>query len=159
MDDGLKHPELFQNGYHLTSFPIPSLVVTLVEEENWEAVDAEFKTLTSPSGELFQFLQRYHSFQSIEFILSIRDALNEWEEDGIWHDDGSRMFSFSLSLTVNKIEGGQLAIKNKTEMHYPLLSTPAFGEIILFLTGAYGFEHKIHEVTQGKRVIIAGWCT
>ena len=47
---------------------------------------------------IFEFLKQFHDFNFIEFIISIRDSQNEWEEDGIWHDDGSRVFAFSLSL-------------------------------------------------------------
>lgn len=133
----------------------------LVEESAWEEIDLVFKQLTAPEGALYKYLLQFHDFSLIEFIISIRDAENEWEEDGIWHDDGSRIFAFSLSLTTDpdSIEGGRLGIRRKGDASMRLIPTPSIGGIILFLTGLYGFEHKTHEVTQGRRVIIAGWCS
>ena len=157
----LKFPALMNTGFHLTYFPLTDELRNFVREENWPAVDKTFQALTSPEGRLFQFLKTFHEFSTIEFIISIRDADTEWEEDGIWHDDGSRVFAFSLSLSLDteNLEGGKLGVKRKNEDQTLLIPTPSFGGIILFLTGMYGFEHKIHQVTKGKRIIIAGWCT
>ena len=157
----LKHPDLFQNGYHLARFKLPPEIKKRVEQQDWDAVDAAFIHLTAPGSELFQFLLEYHSFETIEHILSIRDAKNAWEEDGIWHDDGSRLFSFSLSITLDaqSVQGGDLGIKKKEQESFLRIPTPQYGDIILFLTGVYGFEHKIHQVTSGTRIVIAGWCT
>ena len=155
----MKHPELFEKGYHVTTFPLSNVLKTLVQDEDWPGVDHEFQKLTKPDGELFQFLRQYHDFNSIEFILAIRDSKNEWEEDGIWHDDGSRVFSFSLSLTLGEVEGGRLGVRKIGDKSFNEIPTPSWGGIILFLTGVYGFEHKIHQVRQGKRVIVAGWCS
>jgi len=157
----LKRPELFQNGFHLSYFPVGDEIRELVEKEDWEKVDLAFKELTAKGGRLYKYLQQYHDFNEIEFIISIRDSINEWEEDGIWHDDGSRVFAFSLSLTLNadKISGGRLAIREIGSERGMEIPTPSFGNIILFLTGIYGYEHKIHQVIFGKRIIIAGWCS
>lgn len=157
----LKNPALFLNGFHLSYFPLEEEVRKLVETENWSELDRTFKDLTHKNGRLFKFLQKYHDFSEIEFIISIRDAQNDWEEDGIWHDDGSRVFAFSLSLTLEpeKIVGGRLGVRAKGQDSFLEIPTPSFGTIILFLTGLYGFEHKIHQVKQGRRIIIAGWCS
>lgn len=157
----LRKPELFQNGYHLTYFPLSEDIKHFVQTENWKALDDAFKELTRPDGRLFKFLQEFHDFNSMEFIISIRDSQNDWEEDGIWHDDGSRVFAFSLSLTLEpeKIVGGRLGIRPKGQERFTEIPTPSFGGIILFLTGVYGFEHKIHQVLSGRRIIIAGWCS
>jgi hypothetical protein len=155
----LKRQELFQAGYHLTHFPLSEEIKHLVETENWQELDNEFKKLTAKDGRLFQFLSAYHDFENIEFIISIRDASNEWEEDGIWHDDGSRVFACSLSLTLGEVIGGRLGLRRRGEEDFVQIPTPSFGGIILFLTGIYGFEHKIHQVLEGKRIIIAGWCS
>jgi hypothetical protein len=157
----LKRPEIFQNGFHLSYFPLSDELKEAVKMEKWDFVDAEFKRLTSSEGSLFKFLKTFHEFHQIEFIISIRDSSHHWEEDGIWHDDGSRVFAFSLSLTLDSdsLRGGRLAIRRKGEEYFMQIPTPSFGGIILFLTGVYGYEHKIHQVTQGRRVIIAGWCT
>lgn len=156
----LKKPELFQNGFHISYFPLGEEIRQLVMNEDWEGLDREIKKLTSPGGSLFNFLQEFHSFNEIEFIISIRDAKNDWE-DGIWHDDGSRVFAFSLSLTLNpdEIEGGRLGIRAKGSENFLEIPTPGFGTIILFLTGIYNVEHKIHQVKKGRRIIIAGWCS
>ncbi|HXH76172.1 MAG TPA: 2OG-Fe(II) oxygenase [Bacteriovoracaceae bacterium] len=157
----LKRPELFALGFHLTHFPLtPDLRETVIAE-NWNELDKKFQALTKPDGELFRFLNSYHDFSEIEFIISIRDAGNEWEEDGIWHDDGSRVYAFSLSLTLdrNGLKGGRLGLRRKGESQVMEIPTPEYGGIIMFLTGTYGFEHKIHQVTEGRRIIIAGWCS
>jgi 2OG-Fe(II) oxygenase superfamily len=157
----LKRVELFDKGFHLTTFPLPEIVQEAVLKEDWPLLDQEIRRLTLKGGELFEFLHGFHDFSEIEFIISIRDAKNDWEEDGIWHDDGSRVFAFSLSLTLSpqSIEGGHLGIRKKGEDDFPEIPTPPFGSLILFLTGEYGFEHKIHQVLKGRRIIIAGWCS
>lgn len=155
----LKKSELFTQGYHLSYFTLSDEIKELVAKEKWPELDAEFKKLTAKDGRLYQFLNEFHDFNEIEFIISIRDAQNEWEEDGIWHDDGSRVFAFSLSLTLDAPEGGRLGIRPRNEENFRQIPTPSFGGIILFLTGIYGFEHRIHQVTKGRRIIIAGWCS
>ena len=157
----LKTPELFTNGFHLSYFSLKDEIRNLVANEKWNELDFAFQQLTRPEGELFKYLLRFHDFTQIEFIISIRDSSNEWEEDGIWHDDGSRVFAFSLSLTPDdaKVEGGRLGIRIKGNSNFLQIPTPSFGGIILFLTGLYGFEHKIHQVLSGRRIIIAGWCS
>lgn len=137
----------------------------LVDQENWNEIDHYFQLSTQKDGELFKFLSHFETFKQIEFIISVRDAQNPWEEDGIWHDDGSRKLAFSLSLTENiqNIEGGVLEIrkknrnKNNEDKSYKIKPF-AFGQIIIFATGTQGFEHKINKVTKAKRIIIAGWC-
>lgn len=157
----LKNPQLFQNGFHLSYYPLNEEIRELVIKEDWEKLDQKFKELTKKDGGLYNFLQKYHDFNEIEFIISIRDASNDWEEDGIWHDDGSRVFAFSLSLSLSAddIEGGRLQVKQKNSDSFYEIPTPSFGGIILFLTGLYGYEHKIHQVKKGRRIIIAGWCS
>ena len=132
-----------------------------VQNEDWNSVDQCMQKLTAKDGVLFKYLLTFHDFSHIEFIISLRESKNDWEEDGIWHDDGSRVFAFSLSLSLDAdhIKGGRLGIRRVGEENYLEIPTPSFGGIILFLTGIYGFEHRIHQVTEGKRVIIAGWCS
>jgi hypothetical protein len=157
----LKFDTLMNTGFHLTYFTLSEEIRNFVREGKWHELDEAFKALTNSGGRLFEFLKTFHDFQSIEFIISVRDAGNDWEEDGIWHDDGSRVFAFSLSLTENAggLEGGRLGFKRKRDENFSLIPTPEFGGIILFLTGIYGFEHKIHRVEKGRRIIIAGWCS
>jgi hypothetical protein len=157
----LRKPELFTRGFHKTYFTMGDEIREMVRQENWDQLDQTFKELTQENGRLYKFLKEFHDFSSIEFIISLRDSGNDWEEDGIWHDDGSRVFAFSLSLTENSetIKGGRLGVRLKDTDEFFEIPTPEFGGIILFLTGIYGYEHKIHQVTQGRRLIIAGWCS
>ncbi len=155
----LKQAELFKNGFHVAEFRIDDEIRVQVQEKDWSGLDQSLKSLLSKGGRLYQFLLQFHEFDTIEFIISLRDADNSWEEDGIWHDDGSRVFSFSLSLTEKSPQGGALGVRQKGQESFIEIPTPALGGIILFLTGAYGFEHKIHQVTHGQRLVIAGWCT
>lgn len=157
----LKKPELFTNGFHLSHFVLDDEIKGLVRDKNWASLDEKFQALTSSQGQLFKFLNHYHDFSSIEFIISLRDSSNEWEEDGIWHDDGSRVFAFSLSLTIeaDSLKGGRLSLRRTREEASFNIPTPNLGGIILFLTGLYGYEHKINQVESGQRIIIAGWCS
>jgi hypothetical protein len=152
----------FKNGFLLQEFPVPAEFQDFVENENWVALDSAFKQLTEPGGSFFQFLKTFYDFSSIEFIISIRDSKNDWEEDGIWHDDGSRVFAFSLSLTpeLGVRKGGHLEMKQKgREELLASIPTPVYGTTILFLTGIHGFEHRTRAVLEGKRIILAGWCS
>ncbi len=157
----LKTPDLFARGYHLSYFSLPSEVEDYVRSEDYEKLDECIQKLCKADGQLFKYLLTFHDFTSIEFIISIRESKNNWEEDGIWHDDGSRVFAFSLSLSLeaDKIKGGRLGIRIKGEETFSQIPTPSYGGIIMFLTGIYGFEHRIHQVLEGKRIIIAGWCS
>jgi hypothetical protein len=157
----LNKPESFPKGYHLKKIPLDSSLRGLVQQENWNEVDQCFSKLTVPGGMIFTMLQEFHSFSKIETMISIRDGKNEWEEDGIWHDDGSRVFAFSLSITINpqEIEGGALELRRKNETHFELIATPEFGTAILFLTGIHGFEHRTRQVIKGKRMMLVGWCS
>ena len=151
---------MFPLGYSLQAFPVDSSLKPLVIQEQWPEVEQLFSRLTQPEGEIFRFLQQFHPFSSIEIMISIRNSENEWEEDGIWHDDGSRVFAFSLSLTegASEIEGGQLELRKKNQEPSELIPTPEFGTAILFLTGVHGFEHRTRKVLKGKRMMLVGWC-
>ena len=138
---------------------LPTGLKELIETENYEQLDGTIRDLTSPHGEIFKTLRQFREFSEIEFILSLRAAKNEWEEDGIWHDDGSRCLAFSLSLTEQRPQGGVLEIRKKGSQISHKIPTPAFGEMIVFSTGVDGYEHKINKVQEGHRLIAAGWCS
>ncbi len=110
---------------------------------------------------IFEKLLEYGHFTTIEFIISIRSSFEFPDEDGIWHDDGSRKFAFSLSLTLEpeQVVGGVLEIRPKGADASHRIPTPKFGKMIVFATGQTGYEHKINRVSEGERIIIAGWCT
>lgn len=148
------------NGHFAVNNVLDDTALSFVKSEDWDGLDQYFQKLTQKDGELYKFLKQFCDFKEIEFIISIRDANNPWEEDGIWHDDGSRKLAFSLSLTKSPhlIEGGHLEIRKKQSETSFSLSPFEYGKMIIFATGVNGFEHKINQVKKGKRIIIAGWC-
>lgn len=156
-------PRLLEKGHFLTRLELKPRIREAVVTRNWNELDRLIRVETLPGGAIFEALRTYETFSEIEFIISIRSSLQEPDEDGIWHDDGSRVLAVSLSLTLEpeKIEGGRLEIQKRAEPRPPAesIATPPFGTMIVFATGVWGFEHKINRVSQGERIIIAGWCT
>lgn len=150
---------LKNQGYFEINLSLPNEIKTLVEDRNFFELDQKFKRMTAHNGMIYKTLSEFESFNSIEFIISLRESKNEWEEDGIWHDDGSRKLAFSLSLTIDPPEGGILEIRKKGVSQSNKIPTPPFGKMIVFATGFYGYEHKINRVLKGSRLIIAGWCS
>ncbi len=158
---------LDSQGYFEQPVTLPPALLDCVRLRNWREVDSCVQGLVQPGGCLFEALRPYTNFTEIEHILSIRPAIDlppdEFDEDGIWHDDGSRVLAFSLSLTLQpeRIEGGRLGFRRREspETLTALVPTPAYGTMIVFATGSRGYEHRIHRVLRGERVIIAGWCT
>jgi hypothetical protein len=152
-------PELNAKNIIQKTYPLPELIFNLVEKEDWLAVDQYFLKEELPGGSLHRFLSAFLEFKSIEHIIAIRSAPDD--EDGIWHDDGSRILGFSLSLTINSAQtsGGHLRFRPKSEAEFQSITTRPIGEILLFKTGIYGFEHMVSAVTEGKRIVLAGWCS
>ena len=150
-------------GYLITQVELPALVREKLLERNWEQLDQAIARETLPGGVIFSELQTHAKFLEIEHIISIRSSLEQPDEDGIWHDDGSRILAFSLSLTLDpaEIEGGVLEIRKRggDSPKCETIKTPPYGTMIVFATGHQGFEHKINRVICGERIIIAGWCT
>jgi hypothetical protein len=156
--------DLETRGYFLSSLVLPAAVREQVTQRDWAALDRAIQKETVRGGLIFDELRNYAEFTEIEFIISIRSSLEEPDDDGIWHDDGSRVLAFSLSLTLDPaaIEGGKLEIRRRgadPEAESEVLPTPLYGTMIVFATGHQGFEHKINRVSRGERIIIAGWCT
>jgi hypothetical protein len=158
---GIFESNLGHSGHFLDTIELSDTIKEATLTLNWDLLDSEFKKLTTRGGDLFKYLNQYSDFNSIEFIISIRDSENEWEEDGIWHDDGSRVLAFSLSLMTEptSVEGGVLEIRKRGQLESIKIPPFNFGEIVVFLTGKSGYEHKINAVTKGIRIIIAGWCS
>lgn len=155
----IKNPELEEQGVIESSFPLSPFVLKALENEDWKSIDQYFLNAGKPSGELFEFLKNYLLFDSIEHIIAIRQPPED--EDGIWHDDGSRILGFSLSLTINNqdVVGGELYFRKKGEKNHRSFTTRPLGTILLFKTGIYGYEHMVSGVSEGKRIVIAGWCS
>jgi hypothetical protein len=154
---------LSSQGYFLSKIQLPTHVRERVLARDWVELDRAMRVETLPGGIVFHDLQKYAKFSEIEFIISIRSSLEFPDEDGIWHDDGSRLLAFSLSLTHDpqSIIGGKLQIRKRdgTSPQVREILTPPFGTMIVFATGQSGYEHKINLVSAGERIIIAGWCT
>lgn len=150
----------FENGYFSDNLTLSDQLKQAVLEKNWGQVDAFCKELVTESGLLFNYLRPYANQKKIEFILSVRDSKNDWEEDGIWHDDGSRVLAFSLGLNPEpaQIKGGELLLRPKGVNEFNSIPPMNFGQIIVFKTGVSGYEHMVKEVTEGHRVVMAGWC-
>lgn len=164
----LKKKELFVQGHTL----VPFLEHTsqfefgpLIAKENWFQLDQMAFKLLAQGRELRCLLENFLSFSHTEHFISIRGQLqgqNPEEEDGIWHDDGSRVLAFSLSLTLETpLEGGILQIRSKSgdSSLVHSLPTPPYGQMIIFLTGVHGYEHRICKVERGRRVMLVGWCS
>ena len=153
--------QIEQTGHFMDQLTLDDKILSASLASDFNYIDQEFQKLTAKDGELFKYLSQFTEFKSIEFIISLRESHNEWEEDGIWHDDGSRIFAFSLSLTIDshKVQGGELHIRKKNSKDSSIIAPFEFGKILLFQTGTNGYEHKIHRVLSGKRLIIAGWCS
>lgn len=140
-------------------FPLENKISSALKNEDWNFLDKYFENLGKPQQRLHQFLLAHANFNQIEHLISIREAPTD--EEGIWHDDGSRLLGFSLSLNENpdEISGGNLFFRKKGEENFLTFSPRPFGKILLFKTGVYGYEHKVSAVTKGKRIVIAGWCS
>ncbi len=155
----IKDSELEQNGLIERAFPLSEEIIAMVKAEKWRELDQYFLEAEKAGGALFEFLRPMLEFESIEHIIAIRSAPGD--EDGIWHDDGSRILGFSLSLTENhtQVKGGELRFRPKGAQNYQNLTTRPMGKMLIFKTGIYGFEHMVSAVTEGKRIVIAGWCS
>lgn len=151
--------ELENSGIIEVSFPVSPELLEMLSREDWRSIDQYFLKAELPGGSLYEFLRPFLDFQSIEHIIAIRNSPDD--EDGIWHDDGSRILGFSLSLTHNHLQviGGELKFRKKGEEQGLTLTTRPLGQMLIFKTGIYGFEHMVSAVTEGKRVVIAGWCS
>ena len=90
--ENLLNRDLLNKGFLKIKFPLPDRILPFVKNRNWQELDSFFGQSVLPSGPLFEMLKNYHKFQSIEHMLAIRNA--EEDEDGIWHDDGSRYIAF-----------------------------------------------------------------
>ena len=104
-------------------------------------------------------LSEYKEFNHIEHIISYRRGDDPYEEDGIWHDDGTRVLAFSLSLNVyGEIAGGTLGFRKKGSASVEL-GPYAAGTLLIFNTGMDGYEHRTARVISGERLVCAGWCS
>jgi hypothetical protein len=150
--------EFDQQGYLKTNITIPMHVIELIKTKNYPELD-QWARDNLNAGELHSIFQKMLKYVNVEFILALRDANDPDEEDGIWHDDGSRLMAFSLSLNLEheKIEGGELRVRKKGQVDYQALPTQPLGTLLIFKTGVDGFEHMVSKVTSHQRLVMAGW--
>lgn len=155
----IKNKELIEHGYVKTFFPLEEKVRTYVIEKKWKELDQHFLDLSRPGGALRIFLNEFLDYETLEHIIAIRTAPGD--DDGIWHDDGSRFSGFSLSLNLHpeNIEGGELLFRKKGENEAVIFPPQPYGTIVIFLSGLSGFEHKVNAVSKNERIVIAGWCS
>ena len=151
---------MFNNGFFKATVAPPEAIKAALAAKDWCQVDHLCSELVKPGGALYELLWPIANQSRIEYIISVRDAENSWEEDGIWHDDGSRILAFSmgLNLSADEIEGGTLLLRKKGEKLSEQIPPPGFGETIIFKTGVENYEHKVLKVKKSIRVVMAGWC-
>lgn len=149
---------LLPNGHQKLFFTAADQARTLVDEQNWGELDALAQQWLAPEGVLHQQLKKYCSFTKVEHILALRQAP---DDDGIWHDDGSRLLAFSLSLTVDHqaVAGGVLQLRHKENLRQTSFPCQPWGTLLLFNTGIDQYEHRVIGVSTGKRLVMAGWCS
>lgn len=146
------------DGYVIEEIMLPHQTRSLVIAQDWKKLDQLMAYLVAPTGHVFEKLKKYASFNSIEHMLALRDGANPEEEDGIWHDDSSRVLAFSLSLNFYGLPtGGELEIRPR-QGEGKMLGPYGPGRMIVFRTGKDNFEHRTHKVQSGLRLVCAGWC-
>ena len=147
-----------KNGYLVTHLALPERAEEFARSSNWPALDRVMREAIELH--LLPLLKTHKNFETIEHMLALRDGSDPDEEDGIWHDDGSRVLAFSWSLNFfGRPSGGTLGIRPRGTTHEIELGPFDPGTLIIFQTGMDGFEHRTSRVTHGKRLVCAGWCS
>lgn len=147
-----------KDGYHITHLPLPPSAEALALAGDWPGLDRVMREAIDER--LMPLLKTHKKFERIEHMLALRDGSDPEEEDGIWHDDGSRVLAFSWSLNFfGTLTGGTLGIRPRGTTHEIELGPFEPGTLIIFQTGVDGFEHRTSRVTHGKRLVCAGWCS
>ncbi len=153
----LKDKMLLEHGFKSFEVEIPDCILNSLKNQDWNKLDQSIFELTKKGAFFYSLLEKFHTFDKIEHLINRR--LAEGDEDGIWHDDGSRFIAFSLSLN-QYVKGGELLIRPKAHPdRVETLGPYPMGMFTVFLTGEYGFEHKVCRVLEGERLTIAGWCS
>lgn len=155
----------FETPFIERDIALPEIFYQLVKEENYQDLDQVYQQSLKPQGFLWNFLKDHCDFEYLEGIIALRTAPED--EEGIWHDDGSRVMGFSLSLNFSpeSIEGGELLLrprfqfKDHEDTGATHFSVRPYGRIVLFKTGQEHFEHRVTRVKKGKRLVLAGWCS
>lgn len=155
----LKNQEIQKAGFIVVRLDLPQQWRHWRENNDYRQLDLAVGEELKEGGILHQQLKGIGNFSTIEHILALRCSTED--EDGIWHDDGSRNFAFSLGLNLDpkSIVGGELSLRKKGSSETQRFSALGFGEMVIFLTGVWGYEHQVSQVTMGQRLVAAGWCS
>ncbi|MFT6071181.1 MAG: hypothetical protein ACJAT2_001453 [Bacteriovoracaceae bacterium] len=147
--------EYFKKGHINFNWEVPPSWKQAILEKDWQTLDSLAAQAVSEKGSLRVLLEKLCPVQKIEHLISLREAP---DEDGIWHDDGSRDLAFSLSLSLESFEGEGLGLRIRgDEASAFTLGYRPYGTLTCFLTGSNGYEHRTHQVLKGSRLVLAGW--
>lgn len=145
-------------GFTQIKLDLPLEIGELVLQEDYLALDKSLGELINEGGLIYNSLLPLGEINKTEYLIAIRDGAND--EDGIWHDDGSRDFAFTLSLVsdLKQLEGGNLLFREKANpKNIQSIPTAPYGTLTIIKTGKDGYEHRVEKVTKGNRIICAGW--
>jgi hypothetical protein len=137
---------------------LPPEVQHFILEENYKALDECLGDFLKNDGIIYNALLPLGPINKTEYLIAIRKG--EDDDEGIWHDDGSREIAFTLSLVsdLSQLSGGILLFRHKENREKTqAIPTPPYGTLTIIKTGKDGYEHRVQKVTSGKRVICAGW--
>lgn len=156
---------LFHGPFQEAQVELPEEFLAHLLKNDLQSLDIAYQNSLKPKAFLWSFLENFCKFKSLEGIVAVREAPQD--DQGIWHDDGSRALAFSLSLNLEpkSIEGGELLLrprfqfKDNEDTGATVFTVRPYGTILLFKTGLDGFEHRVTQVTKGKRIVLAGWCS
>jgi hypothetical protein len=159
--------KMMKVGFEQINLELPPEWQKLTQERNFTAIENLYKEDLETNGTIKRLSDHVFSLLSVqgepqvEHMLALRSGPEDEEMEGIWHDDSSRHFAISLSLSLEpqEIEGGELEIRplKSTIAAFSLPGTRPFGQASVFLTGKYGFEHRTRRVTAGNRLVLVIW--
>ncbi len=149
--------QLLQKGHTSCEVQLSDKIENSIIKKNWAELDQELKKTFSPGSELELYLKSLFNYTQLEHMIAIRSAPED--EEGIWHEDWSRQLAFSLSLNFSPslIQGGSLLLRKKRQKEVIEFPAQPYGKLIIFLTGAHEFEHRVTKVSKGERIVCAGW--
>jgi len=150
--------ELKKKGFMQMKLDFPSGFAKSLKDCDWLEVDQKFAGYLEKNGYLRAILDQFHPYDTTEHMIAIRDA--KVDEDGIWHDDGSRHFAFTWSFNDDpELQGGELLFKDRGSDECVVIDPPSYETLTVFLTGEYNYEHKVNRVLKGVRKTLVGWCS
>jgi hypothetical protein len=147
-----------QLGFLQLKVELPPEILQLIRKEDYNTLDQRLGDFLKADGLLYNVLLPLGPINKTEYLIAIRNG--EDDDDGIWHDDGSREIAFTLSLVTDlgQLNGGTLLFRKKDNRENTQeIPTPPYGTLTIIKTGKDGYEHRVQKVTTGKRIICAGW--